>query len=209
MPNFLANVISLFYKIWCKTIRFQYHGIEHVENLVKNNQTFILAGWHSEIFSTLYAKEMVENIKLVAIVSPSKDGEILSLVLNKLGFRVSSGSSSRGGLKALIQTSKFIKNEGFSACISVDGPRGPRYEVKEGVFFLAHKLNIPIIPLKAVMTKGKIFNSWDKFELPYPFTKVNIYLNTPYYIQETELTSEILKKESNKLKVILEESCNK
>lgn len=172
-----------------------------MEMLIENKTPFILAVWHDEIFSCIHAKQ---NAKIVTVVSQSKDGEYLARVLENIGFATARGSSSRGGLSAMIQAARYIKKEGYSACISVDGPRGPRHEVKEGAVFLAHRVKAPIVPMRAVMTRGKVFNSWDRFQLPWPFSTVTIYFGEPYYIEAEELNAEVLKQECDKLKVKLE-----
>lgn len=200
-PALIANPISFLYKLWCNSLNFQQVGRRHVEKLIEDNTSFILAVWHDEIFSCIHAKQ---DAKIVTVVSQSKDGEYLARVLENIGFATARGSSSRGGLSAMIQAARYIRDEGYSACISVDGPRGPRHEVKEGAIFLAHKVKIPIIPMRAVMTRGKVFNSWDRFQLPWPFSTVTIYFGAPYYIEAEELTADILKRECAKLKVKLE-----
>ena len=204
-PALIANPLSFIYKLWCKSIKFEQYGRDRVEKLRQENTPFVLAVWHNEIFSCIHAKQ---DFKVVTVVSQSNDGEYLARLLKNIGFETARGSSSRGGLQALIQCVRLIKKEGYSACISVDGPKGPRHEVKEGAVFLAHRAKIPIVPMRALMTSGKCFNSWDKFELPWPFSTVKVYFDTPYYIEAEELSPEIISSECAKLKVILEQMPN-
>lgn len=108
-----------------------------------------------------------------ALVSQSKDGEILTNVLNQWGYNVLRGSSSKGGKEAL---EELITSSGNSSVVlTPDGPRGPAKELKNGALIISNKCNIPIIPVSINYGKRKILSgSWDKFEIPYPFSKCEV-----------------------------------
>ena len=76
-----------------------------------------------------------------------------------------------------------MRESGLCACVTVDGPRGPRHIAKEGALFLAARANAPIVPIRLFMNRRKCFASWDKFQLPYPFSKVTMVCGDAYMFQ--------------------------
>ena len=153
-----------------------------------HSQAAVFCLWHDELFPLLRVKIDAE---VVCIVSASKDGNILSDLLNRFGFRTVKGSSRRDGLKALLSAVRMMTQEGVYGCVTVDGPMGPRHEVKDGAFLLAKKANAPIIPVRIFAHHTIRFPSWDKFQIPIPFTKVDIHFGEGFTIQD-ELTEENL-----------------
>ena len=125
-------------------------------------------------------------------MSRSGDGEFIARLLEGLGMKTARGSSSRGGLAALKQMGSLMTEGAFNACLTIDGPRGPRHEPKDGAIFLAHHTKAAIVPMRIFMKKAKIFNSWDKFRLPLPFSRVHITFDSPYYIENETLGKESL-----------------
>jgi lysophospholipid acyltransferase (LPLAT)-like uncharacterized protein len=119
------------------------------------------------------------------MVSESKDGEIATEILKHFGYEVVRGSSKRRGSRALINLCDGMR-KGKSVAITVDGPRGPRHEAKEGAVFLAGKMQAPIIP---VATGAKRFwtleRSWDKLVLPVPFTEGVVLYGQPIMVNGT------------------------
>jgi lysophospholipid acyltransferase (LPLAT)-like uncharacterized protein len=105
------------------------------------------------------------------MISQSNDGEIISGVAKRTGWNPVRGSSSKGGRKALKNMIANFKESKLAAHI-VDGPKGPSGIVKAGVIRLAHAANAVIVPVSVSAEKAWYFNSWDKFLLPKPFSKV-------------------------------------
>ena len=197
----LMRLLAPFYRLWCSTLRYTEDGRDKPEALVQQNVPLIFSLWHDELFPVMY---MRKHWPIATIVSQSKDAEALAILLEKLGLNVVRGSSSKGGLKALLQMSKLIKDAQYNACITVDGPRGPRHQVKEGAVFLAHKTPAHIVPMRIFTSKAKTFKSWDKFQLPLPFSRVHISYANPYPLDFTELNQENVKQACQELEEKLE-----
>ena len=172
---FLTKIVGYICLIWMRTIRFRGHEkfIEEVKNCKKGNKTVIAGIWHNELFS-LAALGVQYKLPLIVVLSQSKDGDMASGVLDILGLSYARGSSSRGGLKALLQMRKDMQKNNKLGVFTVDGPRGPRHEPKDGIFFLSQVSDGLILPVRARPKWKKIFSSWDKFVLPYPFTVCEI-----------------------------------
>lgn len=146
-------------------------------------QPYIYCFWHNMHFTpVMFAGSKLNRV--AGLVSPSKDGEILATWLKHLGYKVIRGSSSRRGINGVVKLIHAIK-DGYSVGIALDGPRGPIYEAKAGAAFIAAKTGVPLIPLGAAYSRRYEFEkSWDKFQMPLPFSKVAVALGEPIFVKE-------------------------
>jgi lysophospholipid acyltransferase (LPLAT)-like uncharacterized protein len=132
--------------------------------------SLLFAMWHGDYFPVFsYARDS----DVCVIVSRSPDGEILSQLLTGRGYRVVRGSNTRGATRAMIDLARVV-NEGHDAAIAVDGPRGPADRVKPGIVLLSKVTGCPIVPLGAGISRHKRFASWDRFQVPLPFSRTVI-----------------------------------
>jgi lysophospholipid acyltransferase (LPLAT)-like uncharacterized protein len=139
----------------------------------------VIIFWHGKMFAGWFAAAKGTKHKKprpVALVSPSKDGDILSSVLHRWGYKVERGSSSRSGLEALQRAMARVKAEECDrVVITPDGPRGPIHRLKRGAFLAAQELELPVYFLRIHYRRAKVLGkSWDKFEIPLPFSGVHI-----------------------------------
>ncbi len=199
-PNLVGPFIGGLYSLWCATLRYTEVNREAAAR-IQAETPLVFALWHDELFAVPYKRN---GWPIFTIVSRSRDGEYLSRVLASQGLGTVRGSSSRGGLAALLRAAKLMQEERQHACITIDGPRGPRHEVKDGAIFLAHRVSSYIVPARVYYAKAKVFRSWDKFQLPWPFSRVHIQYGDPYRVAEGELTAEVLERERQILKEKLE-----
>ena len=119
--------------------------------------------------------------KLAALVSASKDGALLSAILDRFGIEQVRGSSSRRGPQALLELTTRGEN-GYDLAVTPDGPKGPRYVVNQGVVQLAQLTGLPIVPV-TINTRWKFcLRSWDGFQIPIPFSRCEIILRRPIHV---------------------------
>ena len=201
-PALLATPMALVFRLWAASLRKRGDRMDIFREHQDKKIPAIACTWHEDLFSII-ALSLVSGVRPVSIISQSRDGELITRVAGKLGITAARGSSSRGGMKALKAMRRHIVEQGMTGSITVDGPRGPRRKVKEGAIYLAHKIGARILPVRASVKHKKTFNSWDKFQLPMPFTRVDYVFGEPYSIQVERMTSEILKQECLKLEEIL------
>lgn len=124
------------------------------------------------------------------IVSASKDGEYVATACKHYGHYPVRGSSHRGGVKALIEMIKVLKTKPLNGAITVDGPKGPAFEVKKGIIDIAKKSHRPIIALSCYPEKYWEFKSWDRFRLPKPFSRIIINYSPPIIIPQNFVQEE-------------------
>ena len=165
----LKNLVWLIYRMLYATWRVQIIEPPELIELKNNNKSFILAHWHGDELAVLF---LVKYFGLATMTSTSKDGELINHVIHKFGGKTSRGSSTRGAVSALKGLIKLCKN-GNPTSVAVDGPKGPIYEVKPGVFEISRLADAPIFSIGACV-KNKIISkkSWNNGYIPKPFAKV-------------------------------------
>jgi lysophospholipid acyltransferase (LPLAT)-like uncharacterized protein len=138
----------------------------------------IYAFWHGHLLYLMY-RYRGSGVRI--LVSQSQDGEVLSRILQRFGLPTIRGSSSRGGRRSLLELVRQAR-DGASAGIAPDGPRGPRHQAQVGIIALARLTALPIIPV-AVGACWKIeFQSWDRFLLPLPGSRLVVAYGDPVVV---------------------------
>lgn len=199
-PWLASWVIRLIYL----TMRKTFVGFEDYDRVIGSGGQIILAFWHGRL---LIIPQVYPRRRLTALISLSKDGELISRMLGHLGVRSVRGSSSRGGfggVKGLLQAAR----NGDDLVITPDGPRGPSMKAQKGIVQIASKTGLPIMPVSFSAEKKKVFKSWDSFLLPYPFTRGVFVAALPQYVA-SGASEEELEKERRKLERALTELTKK
>lgn len=169
--GFLVDVL-------CKSLKIEYKNYTQVEKLINSDKRFIGAFWHGTMLVPWYT---FRNMGAFALVSKSKDGELLARVLKNWNYDVIRGSSRDGGKDAFdLIVSKARSNQ--TIAITPDGPTGPPYRMKAGAVVAGKRSGLPIILVGAGYTNSIKLKSWDKFEVPKPFSKVTLVFSDPVFI---------------------------
>lgn len=186
----------------CKSLRVSYKNKKVIEDLKKKNQNYVLAFWHSTMIVSWY---LHKNDGFAALTSKSKDGDLLAKQLKHWKYKVVRGSSSKGGDVALEIMVDHAKNN-YSIAITPDGPRGPANKFKAGAVITAKKSGVPLV-LMGIGVKAKTkLNSWDKFQIPNPLSRINVIYSDSIYVDkklsydETSKVIEDCEKRLNELK---------
>lgn len=147
------------------------------EKVKPEEDAYIFAFWHNKLVAPTLCLDYIE--KRAVLASPSKDGELISVPLEKLGFHMIRGSSDKNSTSSVISLLKLMK-KGYCIGTPVDGPKGPIYEVKPGMIYLAQKGKKYIVPTGAAYKSKWIFKkAWDKFQMPKPFTTMVYIIGEP------------------------------
>ena len=180
LMSLLSAPVYRLYRLWCRSLRYTEINRAAIETTADLGRPVVLSLWHDELFPLIYLKR---RLNIIALVSQSDDGDLLAGVLERMGLETARGSSSRGGVKALLAAARRMREAGLCGCVTVDGPRGPRHEVKEGAIFLACRADAPIVPIRLFMERRKLFRSWDRFQLPLPFSRVTMVCGDAYRVE--------------------------
>lgn len=165
----------------CRTYRWRVEGAEHYGAITSTGHQPILALWHGRILAGLH---YFRNRGIVVITSQNFDGEWIARILHRFGFRTARGSSSRGGARALVQLRRDLA-AGRAAAFTVDGPRGPARVVQPGVAFLAGATGQPILPYHIESDRHWTLTSWDRTQVPRPFSTVALVVGDPIFVSDT------------------------
>lgn len=172
-----------------KTLKFEIEGWENFEAIEKAGKIPIYTFWHNRIFAGTY---FFRERGIVVITSQSFDGEYIARFIQRFGYGAIRGSSTRGGVKALVEMIRLMR-EGLPMAFTVDGPKGPRYVAKPGACLLAKKTGNPLMPFSVECKKFWTIKSWDKLQIPKPFSRVRVIIAAPIYVSKTADEKEIEK----------------
>ena len=159
------------------TLRREFSG--PVEEINQSEKPIIHVLWHNQIMSAPYLwRKMFPKRKAVVLTSASKDGAVLAAAVGVFKFGAVHGSSSRRGTAALVALRKAAK-EGKDLVVTPDGPRGPKYQVQPGVIKVAQITGLPMVVLKIRYRSCWTLKTWDRFQIPKPFSRVRITVGEP------------------------------
>jgi lysophospholipid acyltransferase (LPLAT)-like uncharacterized protein len=171
-------------QVWARTLRYQVDdraGVVH-QPVTKN---FIGCLWHNRLLVLPFIlNRFTPNRRGAALISASRDGDLLTDAIYRFGFDVVRGSSSRMGASALLQLTEVLSSGG-DVVITPDGPRGPVYQLGPGLIFLAQKTGAPVLPINLEYSSCWRFKSWDRFILPRPFSTVRVIFGEPHCVAST------------------------
>jgi lysophospholipid acyltransferase (LPLAT)-like uncharacterized protein len=168
------------------TAKISWFGKEIIDELIEKSQPFIICAWHHDIY---FSSWLLKDFELTALISSSKDGEYINQILSGFGFRAVRGSSTRGGIGAMKQLVRCLK-DGNAVAITPDGPQGPIHKIQEGIVALAKMTGVPIIPWRYEASSCWKLNSWDSHKIPKPTTKIRSVFGQPLYVPKSASSSE-------------------
>ena len=180
-------------RLWSLTLRTEMIDHSGVTRSAEMQKPVIFVLWHQNLFSIPAAfRRFCPHREVSALISPSKDGSALAAAYRVLRISAVRGSSHRGGAGALIALRKALRR-GENIGITPDGPKGPPKVLKPGVIKIAQASGCPIVPIHISYSGFWELNSWDKFRIPYPFSRIKITfcsaIEIPRKLSDEELIS--------------------
>lgn len=166
------------------TYRFEFHGTAHLEHARRLGRGgYVFAIWHRNLFAGILAQTGTPH---TVIVSRSGDGDPVAFLCTRLGHCAVRGSSmkrgkDKGGREAKDEMIERLA-AGSPGAITVDGPTGPAHEVKPGVIEMARRATVPIVPYVPIPAHCWTFNTWDRFRVPKPFSKIHVHYGAPHVV---------------------------
>jgi lysophospholipid acyltransferase (LPLAT)-like uncharacterized protein len=156
-------------------------GLERARAAVRESRSVIPVYWHQHMLFGVRALLDLrdEGLKLGFLISPSVDGTAPAMLVGKVGGHVIRGSSTHTGARALRDYYETIVKQEISPALTPDGPKGPLHEFKPGAVMLAQLTGKPILPVSVAASRAFRFPTWDRFELPLPFSRVVIAYGEP------------------------------
>ncbi len=197
-------------KVLSWTMRFEERGeVQFIARLDRENKPFISVFWHGHMLMMVVSPY---RRRAKVMVSRHRDGELITRIIRYFGLESFRGSTTRGGLSALRGGLRALSN-GDCVVLTPDGPKGPRHTVQMGVIDLARLTGTPIIPVAFSSTAKKVFSSWDRFIIPYPFSKGVFFYGAPFWVprrltkEEREIKRAELEKTMRRMTETVEHYC--
>ncbi len=176
-----ASIAALGYPLIAllgKTLRWRAEGLEHLEGVLAAGRQPIFAFWHGRILTgTVFFRRR----GIVVITSENFDGEWIARIIERFGFGTARGSSSRGAQRALLQLKRAMES-GRSTGFTLDGPRGPALRAQPGAVWLAKATGNPMLPFHMEAARHWTARSWDRTQIPKPFSLVSVSIGAPIYV---------------------------
>ena len=169
LPYFVWALYCLLAMTW----RYQIIETPLLTELRRKKSPAILAHWHGDEIAFL---GLIRIYRVATIASTSVDGDMMNKLIYLMGGETVRGSSTRGGVAALKALLRLLKEKGKNSSFAVDGPKGPRFKVKPGVFEVSRLLAAPIFAGGVYCDRAWVFpRSWNKTYLPKPFAQLVFY----------------------------------
>ena len=159
------------------SLTWKAEGLEHL-HFEGNCRRPIMAFWHGRVLTATY---YFRRRDIVVMISENFDGEWIARIIETFGFRTSRGSTSRGGRRALLQLKREM-DRGLPSGFAVDGPRGPARKAQPGAVWLAKLTGNPVVPFHMEASSYWNLKSWDRTQIPKPFSTVALAVGTPIVV---------------------------
>lgn len=198
VTSLLGRLIWSYMVLCARTIRWTIEGEEAFRASWQQDHGLIVAAWHSRIllipsiWSRIARKLPANAYQTSMLVSLSRDGEAVAKAVEQLGLDTVRGSSAnkgkrkdKGGVAAIAEASRRLRS-GSVVCITPDGPRGPAETVQAGPVLLAQRTGAAIIPYALAVRPVWRLDTWDRFMIPFPFSKGAMILGEPIQLSKTE-----------------------
>jgi lysophospholipid acyltransferase (LPLAT)-like uncharacterized protein len=168
---------------WLTTRVVHVEGARHLEEALETSPSLIPCYWHQhQLYCAKFLLDQrTRGLKMGWLVSPSVDGELGAILVNRFGGVAIRGSSTHTGARALRDYYQALVKENVSPVITPDGPRGPRFKFKPGALLLAQMSGRPILPLSYAASRAWLVK-WDKFVIPVPVSRVAIVIGPPRFV---------------------------
>jgi hypothetical protein len=174
----IAPVLAALARSW----RVEVLRREHFDTLRDAGRPFVFLLWHDALLPLLWHHRQ-EGV--VILVSEARDGRYLAEYARHLGYGMVTGSSTRGGVRALLGAVKALRS-GTPVAVTPDGPQGPRRVMKPGALAAAQRAGVPVLPIHAGAERAWRLRSWDRFMIPKPLSRLMICYGVPFEVEPGE-----------------------
>lgn len=185
-----ARFVPLAIRLLIATWSFRVVNRRVFEAWVNSRRPLLAAVWHQML---LPGMAFFRDRGVVLLVSRSRDGEAIARAVERLGFRVVRGSSSRSGAEGLRELIGALR-QGAQGAITVYGPRGPARHPKPGCVAAARAAGVPILPIACRADRALHARSWDRTVIPLPFARIAVSFGDPFFILGDEPEGEALRR---------------
>ena len=196
--QFQGNMLALYHRILARTVRWQIEGQANVTKAKASGRPLLWLFWHEQLSTFVtYAVRFVGGEKFTMVtLGGDPRGDILTTFAAALGaspYGVDmQGNPMEAGRKVL-RIIEAMKG-GKDSFLAPDGPDGPAFAPKPGASFLARKSEAAVIPVGGFTKAGFALRRWDKYLVPFPFSRLRLVFGEPIYINRRDKDDEVTEK---------------
>ncbi|HKP84952.1 MAG TPA: lysophospholipid acyltransferase family protein [Blastocatellia bacterium] len=185
-------IFYLLIRVICSSLRWEVRGGEYLDSILAGGHRAIFSFWHTCIFSATW---FWRKRGIVVMSSQSRDGEYTGRFIRRFGYGTARGSSTRGAGRALTEMAECLLS-GIDVAFTIDGPRGPAYVAKPGAVTLARHTGQAILPFHIAPRRRLELSSWDRLQIPLPFTRAAVFVAEPIFVSPDASREEVAQKQS-------------
>lgn len=193
--RFIIRAADIFFyfliRITCSTLRWEVRGREHLDAVIAAGSRPIFTFWHECILGATW---FWRDRGIAVMSSTSRDAEYTGMVIKRFGYGTVRGSSTRGGGRAMAEMAECL-DEGLAVGFTIDGPRGPAHVAKPGAITLARHTGQAVLPFHIAARRYFALPSWDRLQIPLPFTRAVALIAEPIYVARGATGEEIAAKQ--------------
>lgn len=164
------------------TLDLRVFGHEYVASVLRQHRPFLVVVWHGHGLLPIF---FFQGYPLVIYSSQSRTGHspllsrcarrITLAALRHLGYRVLDAAQFPTESRGVVRFLQYLEH-GRGGLIAADGPGGPMFHAKPGATYMAKKTGVVLLPVAAAIRDAIALDSWDRFEVPRPFTKAALMI---------------------------------
>jgi lysophospholipid acyltransferase (LPLAT)-like uncharacterized protein len=177
-PRWLARLVAAYIRLLYATLRVRHMGLENITRYDDPPSPYIVAFWHGHLLLMVFGRH---RKPMQVMISHHRDGELIARTMELFGIDVARGSTTRGGSAAL-RAMLRVTGSGTNLAFTPDGPRGPRRVLQPGVIAAAQMTGLPVIPVVVSAARKRVLRSWDRMEIPRPFSRYLYVYGEPMII---------------------------
>ncbi|MFL6214110.1 MAG: lysophospholipid acyltransferase family protein [Blastocatellia bacterium] len=192
----IIRVADLFFytllRVIGATMRCEVHGAEHLDAIHRSGRRAIFTSWHACIFGATW---FWRKRGIVVMSSVSRDAEYTARFIKRFGYGTARGSATRGSHRAMAEMAECLLS-GLDVGFTIDGPRGPAYQAKPGAVTLARHTGQAILPFHVAVARYWELPSWDRLQIPKPFTRAAVFVGEPITVAASAGKAEALARQA-------------
>lgn len=177
----MVSIVAYWYiRFIAKTTKWDLRKINYFYDSLDKYGSVIFVAWHGRMPMLPFFWDRRKTLK--ALVSPHRDGLLISGLLKRFGIGHIDGSSNEKAASAAVTLMRELQNDTTIAIIP-DGPRGPSMTMSVSPLYYAQKTGKPIIGVTYSIANSVILEkSWDRMLLPKPFNAGICAVTKPFFV---------------------------
>jgi lysophospholipid acyltransferase (LPLAT)-like uncharacterized protein len=183
-PRFVARIAKVVLEILTGSCRYEVEGLETYLATARSDKCVVMLWHHHLLLAPKIFTKFTDEFSYAALVSQSRDGEILAAIINSYRIGSSIRVAHNAKKSAMDGAIQYLDNRKGLLIITPDGPKGPPKRMKKGTVYIAKASGAKILPISWKCDKYWTLNTWDKMKIPKPFSKIQITFGEPVSVKE-------------------------